>query len=160
MPAGRHLWPAALITVAATLAAVPASAAPAPVTYNVTTPVDGDDSPAIGNPGPDGQVSLREARNWSQTDATNTNIIVLPAGHYQLIGAIQFTNGNDFSIVGHGAADTVIDSGGTARVFRVMGGGTKLTISDATVTGGSAVPVGGGGILNDGSPSELVLRRV
>src|SRR4051812_9707010 len=106
----------------------------------------------------DGRCSLREAVSAANTDAAVfpgagecapgqfADTIVLPAGTYTLAipGASENANATGdldltsaATIVGAGAGSTTIDADGKDRALDVLGG-SKLTISDVTITGGHA----------------------
>ena len=112
-----------------------------PSTYTVTNLLDG---PA---PGPAG--SLRAAIN------SGDNTIAFAKG---LHGTITLTSGelligNSVTINGPGANQLSVSGNNSSRVFEIAAG-LNVTISDLTVTHGSAV-YEGGGILNDGSNLTL-----
>jgi hypothetical protein len=87
--------------------------------------------------------------------ATNGDPIVLAglAGEdANASGDLDILNGGDLTIEGNGAANTIIDGGGTDRVFHVCPGGgctNIITIQGVTIRNGSADF--GGGILNLGA---------
>ncbi|NBC16421.1 MAG: hypothetical protein GVY18_03790, partial [Bacteroidetes bacterium] len=112
-------------------------------------------------PGPDGEVSLREA--VCAANATSKPVdIGLPAGTYTLAitGTGEDANATgdldvvgDLTLSGVGARSTVIDAAGIDRVLELVSG--SLTLDGVTVTGGQA-PGGfagesGGGIRSGGN---------
>lgn len=147
----------ALAIAAAGVGATPAVAATIEVTQT------GD---AEGGPG----CTLRQAIRAANANApvlfcfhpgtSAPDTIVLPAGTYALSQAgVDDTAedgdldiADDLTIVGAGAADTIIDASGLAgqRVFHVLAGVTA-TISGATITGGTDNGFTGGGVLNEGT---------
>ncbi|MCW2567501.1 MAG: hypothetical protein JWN54_1598, partial [Mycobacterium sp.] len=134
--------------------AVPASAA----TYTVTTTADVDDAGACTTAlttgtGTDGKLSLREAICEARNSGTGT--VTVPAGTYAPTQALTVAgNGGaavDVTITGAGAGSTVLDGGGTDRVFLLdaeLAGNVHVTIGGLTVRGGRGTDgFGGGGIL-------------
>jgi uncharacterized repeat protein (TIGR01451 family) len=160
MDSSRRSRRAVLVGAALALfCAVPAGAVAPPTIYNVTTTADVMDSPAVGNPGPDGQLSLREAYHWTIDDGIVHDRIVLPPGRYHVTEPMGFVDGID-EVAGSGARNTIIDvSGSGHRVFSVDGVGTSAEFDDLTLTGGSEPNVGGGGLANFNAESTLVLIR-
>jgi hypothetical protein len=120
-------------------------------------------------PGPDGVTSLREAvcvANQTRGsdiitfDAATDGIpIVLtgPAGEdANDTGDLDILYAGDLTILGSGAANTIIDGGGIDRVFHICPGGVcsnTVTITGVTIRNGSADF--GGGILNQGGTLNL-----
>jgi uncharacterized repeat protein (TIGR01451 family) len=156
----RRIRRAVLVGAALSLfCETPAGAVAPPTIYNVTTTADVMDSPAVGNPGPDGQVSLREAYHWTIDDGIVHDRIVLPPGRYHVTEPMGFSSGID-EVFGSGARNTIVDVGGSGhRVFSVDGVGTSVEFADLTLTGGSEPNVGGGGLANFNAESTLVLIR-
>jgi hypothetical protein len=146
MDSSRRSHRAALVGAALALfCAAPAAAVAPPTIYNVTATADVMDSPAVGNPGPDGQVSLREAYHWTIDDGIVHDRIVLPPGRYHVTEPMGFSSGID-EVFGSGARNTIVDvSGSGHRVFSVDGVGTSALFQDLTLTGGSEAAVGGAG---------------
>ncbi|MFL5824269.1 MAG: choice-of-anchor Q domain-containing protein [Solirubrobacteraceae bacterium] len=142
---------ASLIALAAvTLAPACAQAA---TTWHVTTPGD----PASGASCPSAHsCSLREAIK----DAVGGDTIVVPAFHIHLNSPLSINQ--SITVLGAGAAKTILDGGGAHRVISVIGPPPSFPISDAsltlrnlTVTGGSVTKnnaaqfAGGAGIQNN-----------
>jgi hypothetical protein len=117
-------------------------------------------------PGTDGEVSLREAI-CATNNEPGADVISLPAGTFVLTGARGEDNGQtgDFdvldslmagngpvpgdglSIVGAGAAATIIDGAGLDRIFDVIAfGAFTFTLSDTTLRNGDADAADGGAI--------------
>ncbi len=125
-----------------------------PLAVTTTADVlDGDVSSIealVANPGADGLISLREAISASN-NTPGSDTLVLPAGTYTITraGAGEELNATgDFDItasitlLGSGAATTVIDGDGLDRVFDVLGGAS--TLSGLTIRDGDGGPQGGG----------------
>ncbi|MEY2977546.1 MAG: hypothetical protein ACO31I_02465 [Prochlorotrichaceae cyanobacterium] len=130
-------------------------------TINVDIFTDENDGVGVGG------ISLRDAIIEANTNADAVDTINLPAGTYILTlagsnedasatGDLDITNGT-ITIVGAGSGTTTINAGGIDRVFQVLGG-SNLTISGVTVTGGvtpSLNPftgdLGGGIYVQDGT---------
>src|SRR3954470_2398970 len=97
-------------------------------------------------------LSLREATCLADNVGGAVTINV-PAGHYGLAnGELQpgTSPGDNVSLVGAGAASTIIDGNGTSRVLDLdaaLTGGVQNTISGVTITGGAANDFGGAGII-------------
>lgn len=111
----------------------------------------------VVNTNDSGPGSLRQA----VADAPPGETIDLPAGTYTL-SSEELTIEKSLTIAGHGAAQTVIRSGGDFRVLDISGSGNSVTISDVTIRDGHEGSPGGivegGGILN--FESNLTLRNV
>ena len=156
----------------AMLAAHRALAAPAIVTFNVNNTLDvADDNPGDGfchtaaiSPAA-GACTLRAAVMEADMASGVGVTIIVPAGVYSLTvpatvgddasnGDLNLTtpaSGNPvISIVGAGAANTIIDANQIDRVLRVDAGRTAV-ISGLTLRGGFASEVNGGGIENLGT---------
>jgi hypothetical protein len=119
--------------------------------------------------------SLRGAILAANTAAIAT-VITVPAGTYVLgtgatvgAGEDQGFTGDldikaDITIVGGGAATTIIDGHGTDRVLDVVAIGsaptTRLVLQNLTVQNGNVNATGGGGIRNQGLPIALLRVRV
>lgn len=118
---------------------------------------------------PDGEISLREA-----IEAANTNLPSLdaPAGeagpgtidtirfHASLSGQTINLNGaslliaDDLAISDSNATAITINAAGNSRVFEIADGANAVSISDVTITGGSATS-GGGILITDGESLTL-----
>jgi hypothetical protein len=111
----------------------------------------------VANTNDSGAGSLRQA----VADAPPGETIDLPAGTYTL-SSEELSIEKSLTIAGHGAAETVIRSGGNFRVLDVSGAGNSVTVTDLTVSDGHEGSPGGiaegGGILN--FESSLTLRNV
>ena len=139
-PGGLVTWQGLLATITVT-------------TTNDT--LDGDIS-SPGNlaktPGPDGNISLREAI-IAANNSVGGDEINLPAGTYKITipgvedlgasGDFDITDGLD--IIGSGTTTTIIDGNGLERVFHVLNNSsaafTDLTITNGGKTQGSGVRV-------------------
>lgn len=136
--------------------ALPAYAA----TITVTTTAD-----EFSNPGPGSGCSLREAVQAANTNAafggcpagSGADTINVPAGAYTLTrtGAqedLNVTGDLDIraatTIVGAGAANTILDGNQIDRLFHVLDGSGSFTLSGVTITRGASGPDSGGGVLN------------
>ena len=138
------LWPAA--GRGATCTTTPSS-------YTVTWGNDEQDAGGtLGDPGPDGQLSLREAVTHATNDL-DPSTINLPPGTYDLSFALSLPGGCGLTIHGAGARVTTIKAGGSDRVFS---NNEATTIEGVTITGGKTSGPGGG-IIND---NDLTLRNV
>ncbi len=155
----------ALIILAAALVSLLAGSATASAatTLNVNSTADG---PAVAGDctTPGSTCTLRDAVNAVNTASPADDFTInLPAGHITLTqGELAVTgneDGHTVTIVGGGARATVIDGGGTTRVFEQQTGSPatgNLALSDLTVTGGAAgatspsLPGDGGGVLFGG----------
>jgi len=117
-------------------------------TWTVNTAAD---APAPGCQATGAECSIRQA--LARARAGDTIVIPASASHYLLsLGPLALTV--PVSIVGGGAASTVIDAGGHSQVISVSApAGTTTSISALTITGGSltnaATSAGGGGIAVD-----------
>lgn len=104
----------------------------------------------------DGFCSLREAIEAANTDTAvdaclkgdGDDTINLVAGTYVLTVGQHLLIDSNLTISGAGAGSTIIDGNATSRVFRVRFG-ADATISNVTITNGSATK--GGGIQNQGT---------
>ena len=182
------LGAAAFISLAFVLTTPPAHAQ---MTFTVDSQLDQIDADTA-----DGQCrtsagtcTLRAAVMQANTSSGAGAVIVLPVGEYHLTRPATGGNGPDvgdlnllaptagqpiITILGAGAADTVIDANQIDRVFSVAAGRSavlsgvtisggyaveaggvynlgSLTISNATVSGNAATLYDGGGILNYGA---------
>jgi uncharacterized repeat protein (TIGR01451 family) len=103
-----------------------------------------------GDPGPAGTTSLRQAI----AAAADGGTVSVRSGHYTLALG-QITVAKAISIVGAGAATTIIDANHSSRVFNVTSAGTVtisgVTITNGTVAIGSTSAAGGGGVLASGA---------
>lgn len=91
--------------------------------------------------------SLREAVTAANA-ATGADVILLPAGTYQLFtGSLALTD--DLTVLGSGANATTVDGGGQSRVFEVAAG-TRAELRDLAVRHGRSETTGAG-IVNEGT---------
>jgi len=116
----------------------------------VTTPLD----TTIAN-----QISLRQAIAMVNAGQVADNTINLPAGNYlNLTGALDVTHA--LILQGAGPGNTIIDGGGTDRVFLVNPAtGVTVQFSSVTIRDGSTGGSGGGIFVQDasGQSSSLTL---
>src|SRR5579859_292316 len=171
----RLLWVVVLSIAALATArpvAQPAQAAPAIVTFNVNSTLDvADDNPGDGfchtaaiSPAA-GACTLRAAVMEADMASGVGVTIIVPAGVYSL--TVPATGGDDasngdlnlttpasgnpvISIIGAGAANTIIDANQIDRVLYVDAGRTAV-ISGLTLRGGFVSKINGGGIANLGT---------
>ena len=144
----------ALVLLALTLVAGAPSALAA-TTLNVTTTADVNPASGVcasGSTTVPSPLSLREATCLAN-NIGGAVTINLPAGTYKLsFGELQpgKNAGQNVSIVGAGAASTIIDGQGASRVLdydpSILGGVTS-SLSNVTITGGADSPFGGAGII-------------
>ena len=114
-------------------------------------------------------LSLREATCLANNIGGDVAIAV-PAGTYPLLhGELQLgaASGSTVTVTGAGSGSTVIDGGGTGRVFdldRGHLGGVTIGLSGLTATDGSDSTFGGGAIVggsgNAATPDILTLDSV
>jgi len=161
-----------LFVVVALLVLVFTVIAPPPTAYASIFDVDTNaDNPALVacTAAPD-DCSLRGAITKANTnpghdsitfaDATNGIPIVLAGAvseDYNASGDLDVLEGDDLTIQGNGASNTIIDGDGVDRVFHVCpGGGCTITVvfSGITIRNGGAV-VHGGGIFNAGGTTTV-----
>ncbi len=134
---------------------------------NVSTTADVVDASAanlnsvaglISNPGPDGEISLREAIIASEADA-GADEIQLASQTYTLSLAGSGDNGDldisdDLTIRGAGPAVTKIDASGIDRTMEISAG--TVQIEGVTLTGGESPNAkSGGGVLLTGGTLTL-----
>lgn len=174
-----HRLPVARKVVRTTVAAAVASIGfvvltPAPAfaatTLTVSTAADVPstagacgDSSIVTAPAP---LSLREAVCLAN-NIGGTVTISIPAGSYTLTnGELQpgTAPGQNVTLAGAGASNTVIDAGGLSRVLdfdQGQVGGIGATVSGLTITGGADSTFGGAGIIggsgNAGTGDTLVI---
>lgn len=155
----RRMRKLSLALGALVLALLASAGAASAATYTVTTTADTNDG-SCGS-----TCSLRDAVVASDA-AGGANTINLPAGNYKLTiastgtndpttGDLDINNGNQLTITGAGAGNTVIDGNHIDRVFAVQSG-TSLSISGVTIAHGftngtSTSPYDGGAIYDDGA---------
>ena len=110
---------------------------------------------ACGNTGittPPSPLSLREATCLANNIGGAVNINV-PAGTYNLVNgelAPGIAGGANVSLIGAGAASTIVNANSNSRVFDLdknLVGGVSNTISGMTITGGADSTFGGAGII-------------
>ncbi len=156
------LGAAALISLALVLTTQPAHAQ---LTFTVDSHLDQIDADTADGLclTSAGSCTLRAAVMQANTSGGAGAVIVLPAGDYHLTRPASGGNGPDvgdlnlpapaagqpvITILGAGAADTVIDAGRIDRVFSVAAGRSAV-LAAVTISGGAAVE--GGGVYNLGS---------
>jgi len=136
---------AVALSLALTFVGVVANAA----TITVTTTADGFDAAGTATaitlaslPGPDGQVTLREAVCAANTNPGLDTITFSVNGAFTLTGAANEDNGGSgdldikqsLTIQGNGIASTIIDGGGIERIFDVFpSAATTFTLTGATL---------------------------
>jgi len=104
------------------------------------------------------QISLRQAIIMVDNGEVPDNTIILPAGTY-----INFTSNQIIShstiLEGAGAASTIIDGGGTDRVFLINNPFQTLLVQmiGVTIRGGSTTGTGAGIYLEDGAGNSSSL---
>ncbi|WP_433046412.1 fibronectin type III domain-containing protein [Dactylosporangium sp. CS-033363] len=153
-------------SVAVVLAAVAGVAFARPAyadTHAVTTTLDVDDLGACANAavttgtGSDGLLSLREALCRARN--AGTGAVTVPAGTYTLsLGSLLVDGGAGavhLTVTGDGAGSTIVDGGGTDRVFSLdpsEAGDVHVTMSGLTVRNGRPSDGKGGGGILAGAP--------
>jgi hypothetical protein len=103
--------------------------------------------------------SLREAicaaNNYANTQAVTINV---PGGTYRLShGELQMgkVSGSNITLTGGGPGVTIVDAGGSSRVFDLdpgVVGGVTTSISGVTITNGRDFTFGGAGIIAGSGP--------
>lgn len=83
--------------------------------------------------------------------ASAGDTINIAAGTYQ-DGQITVPSGKSLSLVGSGAGTTILDGGGTSRVFLLL---SPTSLSELTVQNGNAGANGAGGAIRGGGPITL-----
>ncbi len=176
--AGRHSlrvtqrWSAALVASSVVLGSGAAAVALAPdqmaaaTTFIVDSVVDavdvnrGDGVCSTSAGSCTLRAAIQEANALSGAD-----VVELPAGSYALAGVSE--DGNDsgdlditspMSIVGAGAALTIVDGNGSDRVLEVLAAAGDVSISGVTITGGLTAEDGGG--VYNASSGTVVLDGV
>ncbi|MCW2542249.1 MAG: hypothetical protein JWN95_3974 [Frankiales bacterium] len=163
----------AIVLAAAGISILPATAAFAATNLTVSTTADiASNAGACGNTGitvPPSPLSLREATCLANNVGGAVNINI-PSGTYNLANgelAPGTQAGQNVSLVGAGAASTIINAGGNSRVIdldRNLVGGVTATISGLTITGGADSTFGGAGIIggsnNNTTADSLTLSGV
>ncbi|MCW2758586.1 MAG: hypothetical protein JWO46_2332, partial [Nocardioidaceae bacterium] len=152
--AGSGVLVSALVLGAQTvLAASPAAAA---TSYTVSTTADvATNAGACGSssttaPSP---LSLREATCLANNSGAASITINVPAGTYTLVnGELKLgkVSGSNITLVGAGAASTIIDGNNTSRVLDLdstFAGGVSTAISGVTISNGKDDTNGGAGII-------------
>ncbi|MGH8970314.1 MAG: choice-of-anchor Q domain-containing protein [Actinomycetes bacterium] len=135
------------------LAVAPSAAAAPPFTVNST--LDENDAGLDGNClSASGVCTLRAA--VQEINSSGSGLITVPAGTYVLtLGDIDITASP--AISGAGAGSTIIDGGGTSRVFELAAGASafieKVTVRNGTGGASTVFPghIHGGGIHNHGT---------
>ncbi|MCA9220239.1 MAG: hypothetical protein KDA71_07910, partial [Planctomycetales bacterium] len=123
----------------------------------VTTVFDENDA----NPADGTGVSLREAIQWANSHPGGDQITIdgNVSAMFLTLGQIEITE--TLSIVGNGAANTIIDANNTSRIFKVTGG--DLSLKDLKMQNG-VTTVGeigeGGGAIQFLSSGSLLLDTV
>ncbi|MEM8860388.1 MAG: hypothetical protein AAGD96_18840, partial [Chloroflexota bacterium] len=72
---------------------------------------------------------------------------------------ISIDQGKEITIFGVGASRTKIGAGGSGRIFSIEGG-AKVTLRNLSIVDGAVADGNGGGLLVNGTGSELVLQFV
>jgi CSLREA domain-containing protein len=107
--------------------------------FNITKTADTADGAC------DRDCSLREAVVAANA-AAGADVVLLPSGNYLLVlGEVALTD--DLTVLGAGAASSLIDAGSLSRGFRV-GASVRAELRDLRVHRGAGA--NGGGILNEG----------
>lgn len=134
----------------------------APLSAESTSIITVDETADDANP--NGLCSLREAISAANSDTavdsctagSGDDIILLPAGTYQLSIPNDDENGEDYNatgdldilsvitLTGAGPEQTIIDAGGIDRVLDVDDIANSVYISDLTLRNGKAIYNGGG----------------
>lgn len=140
----------AVALVGAAFALVPAAGAQA-ATFKVTTTADAPTAGCATN----GACSLRSAVAAANATAASDTVRV-PAGTFRLTsGQLLVTSNAPLTVLGAGARQTVVNGGGSNRVFDATG--SPLNLQDLAVTGGNSGLADGGGVFVD---EALSLQRV
>jgi CSLREA domain-containing protein len=154
----RRIVSCCLATLSATLAGGLLSGVAQATTFTVNTTADSSDT---GGCTTSPTCSLRDA--VAAADAANGNTVMVPAGHYELnttapiLGELRISVNT--TIIGAGAASTIVDATTKSRVFDITNSGATVRIEGLTVTGGAVPPasgpmpsntVDGGGIFDSG----------
>jgi hypothetical protein len=136
---GRNLIRTGLVALAIALMAP--AVANAATTYTVNTEADNASNAGecLGVPL---DCSLRQAID----KVVDGDTITLPAGHYTVTSTLDSVN-KDFTIAG--AGNPIIDGGHAVRIFRIRGG-SEVSISGVTITGGNAAGDTGGAFVVPG----------
>ena len=153
------------VLAAAMLVTPRALAAPSAVTFTVDTTLDLIDPDTSDGVCPVGSCSLRAAIMQANVITGPGVTINLPSGTYTLTRPPAGANGDNngdlnlmappsgnpvISIVGAGAASTIIDANKIDRVFNVVSGRTA-TLSGVTIRNGFRLGASGGGVFNSGN---------
>ena len=153
------------VLAAAMLVTPRALAAPSAVTFTVDTTLDLIDPDTSDGVCPVGSCSLRAAIMQANVITGPGVTINLPSGTYTLTRPPAGANGDNngdlnlmappsgnpvISIVGAGAASTIIDANKIDRVFSVASGRTA-TLSGVTIRNGFRLGASGGGVFNGGN---------
>jgi hypothetical protein len=149
----RHACLAALAAISTLLVTAPAMAG----TYRVTANTDEPSAfcQPSNTPGESVCGSLRAAVETASLSPDSIDIVLLPAGTYQLsLGTLEFEG--DVVLRGAGARDTEIVGDGSNTTLYVSADSTS-TIEGVTLRGGVAPLSNGGNIYNSG---DLTLERV
>jgi hypothetical protein len=140
---------------------------PSTVTVNTTNDTNAANA-ALSPVDSSGNISIRSALEFLNTNPGTNDMIIVPAGHYLLTaaggagqgtaGSLLVTDANGVAIQGAGAASTLIDAQQLDRVMDFSTGfGTSNLLQGLTIENGLA-PIGfflgsdaaaGGGILDD-----------
>jgi hypothetical protein len=109
---------------------------------------------ANNNPGIDG-ITFSEATNGIPIQLTGST-----ADNANIEGDLDILDGGDLTIMGNGAANTIIDGGGTDRVFHTCPAGSctnTVTLSNLTIQNGDpGLGHSGGGLYNNGSTVNII----
>jgi len=155
----RRISVAAAVALGAATVAVAFDVAPASAaTITVTTTADELNG--------DGDCSLREAVQAANTDAAadacpaggGADIIVIPAGTYELTSQLVLDDVEGVTLQGAGAASTILSGGDATRLVDVAAGG--LVAEDLTFTAGAAGTENGGAIRSAGAASVVIASSV
>ncbi|MEW6211875.1 MAG: right-handed parallel beta-helix repeat-containing protein, partial [Acidobacteriota bacterium] len=113
----------------------------------------------VTNTDDNGPGSLRQAILDANAMAGADTISFSVTGTIMLMSALPIIT-DDLSIDGPGAASLTVSGNNAFRVFRIASG-VPVTISDLTISNGSATDgLGGGGILNTGGTVQIINSTV
>jgi CSLREA domain-containing protein/uncharacterized repeat protein (TIGR01451 family) len=138
----------------------PAAGNAATFTVNTTA-----DTTVAGGCATDPACSLRNAIERAGESADSEDLVVVPAGNYEVSsGDLVVFGSGTVTIRGAGARQTVIDAHQTSRVFNLEA--QKGVLEGMTITGGNTTPMLGGEVPGDGGgvlayeAEEAVLQGV
>ncbi len=156
------------------IAVVPAVGLAATFTVNSTTDavvaVATAVNPVCETAAGNGVCTLRAAIQLANVPGAGPTTINLPAGNYALTipgagenaaltGDLDITSLSPVTIIGAGAATTIIDGNNTDRIFDIIGA-TTVSISGVTLRNGNSAAVAGGCINMGGAGRVLHLDSV